>query len=311
MPATDPRRGMVLLIVLWSIALLAALAMAASVTFRSFTGIVAIDRDRIKTGALLTAGMEIAAGRLAASSELVADAEDTTVALSEGSVRLRMRDEGGRIDVGKAPEEVLISLLRFVGAPDAQELARNIVRWRNAGTAGVSPTPQGPTPPAPPSPTSSPAQGPAPPTPAAPASQPPQANATAAPFTDIRLLGRVEGMTPDVLAALTPLTTVFGSATVNPLTASADVLAALPGMDRERAAAILDARSRSADPARLQPILAPIQQYVQQKPLQAVSVELSAKLTDGFRAAARAVIIHLPDDSEPYRVLSWTPLPRT
>jgi general secretion pathway protein K len=31
-------------------------------------------------------------------------------------------------------------------------------------------------------------------------------------------------------------------------------------------------------------------------------------LWDGYVAAARAVIVLLPNDSEPYRVLIWTPL---
>ena len=42
MTGNDPRRGMVLLIVLWTIALCSALAMATSVSFRSFAGIGAI-----------------------------------------------------------------------------------------------------------------------------------------------------------------------------------------------------------------------------------------------------------------------------
>ena len=38
MKRSDPRSGVILVTVLWSIALLSALAMAASVTFRGFAG---------------------------------------------------------------------------------------------------------------------------------------------------------------------------------------------------------------------------------------------------------------------------------
>jgi general secretion pathway protein K len=38
-------------------------------------------------------------------------------------------------------------------------------------------------------------------------------------------------------------------------------------------------------------------------------VELTATLVDGYAAAARAVIVALPQDSQPYRVLMWKPLP--
>ena len=58
MTRSDPRRGMVLVTVLWSISLLSALAMAASVTFRGFAGVMAVERDRVQGEALLTAGLE-------------------------------------------------------------------------------------------------------------------------------------------------------------------------------------------------------------------------------------------------------------
>jgi hypothetical protein len=47
-------RGVVLVTVLWSISLLSALAMAASVTFRGFVGVMMMDRNRVQGDALLT-----------------------------------------------------------------------------------------------------------------------------------------------------------------------------------------------------------------------------------------------------------------
>src|SRR3977135_858731 len=44
----DPRRGTILVAVLWSITLLSALAMATSTTFRGFAAIMVVDRDRIQ-----------------------------------------------------------------------------------------------------------------------------------------------------------------------------------------------------------------------------------------------------------------------
>ena len=61
------QRGMVLLAVLWAIALCALLAMATSTTFRSLAGIVRIDRERVQADGLLAAGLEAAAGIVAAS----------------------------------------------------------------------------------------------------------------------------------------------------------------------------------------------------------------------------------------------------
>jgi len=285
----DPRRGMVLVIVLWTITLLAALAMAASTTFRGFAGIVAVDRDRIRADGLLTAGLETAAELLVTSADTTVDDVRTAVTLSAGSVQAHLRDEGGRIDIGKAPAEVLVSLLSFTGVRNAQDVAQRIIEWRDPDAASR------------PSAAAGPAQG------GAKSAMP---EAVAAPFTDVGSLARIPGMTTERVAALMPLTTVFGSATVNPMTASAEVLAALPGMDRERVAAILEMRrSFPTDPGRLAGLLGPAQKYLVIKRQRAVSVDLTAKLADGFGAAAHAVIIRLPDDSEPYRILAWTTQP--
>ena len=42
------------------------------------------------------------------------------------------------------------------------------------------------------------------------------------------------------------------------------------------------------------------------KPAQAVSVHLAAVLADGYAAAAEAVIVCLPKDRQPYRLLVWS-----
>src|SRR3984893_19472348 len=114
---TDRRRGAVLVAVLWLIALLSALAMAASITFRGFAAVMALDRDRVQADALLTAGVEAAAHTIDALGDTPLDRMDVNVVLSHGSVRAHLSDEGGRIDIGKAPVEVLAALFRSVGVP--------------------------------------------------------------------------------------------------------------------------------------------------------------------------------------------------
>ena len=132
-PRSDARRGIVLVTVLWMVALLTALAMAAAITFRGFTGIAALDRDRVQAEALLIGGLEAAVGSVAAAGGAsVADIGITTV-LSTGSVRAHLSDESGRIDIGKAPVEVLAGAFRVVGATaeEAEAMAQAIVEWRN------------------------------------------------------------------------------------------------------------------------------------------------------------------------------------
>jgi general secretion pathway protein K len=297
MTGHDPRRGMVLLIVLWTIALCSALAMATSVSFRSFAGIGAIDRDRTQSDALLTAALEVAAGLATHWPDKPLLEREAVFNLSTGTVRASINDEGGRIDVGKAPPDLLAALLHSVGASQSQadSVAQSIVAWRgrnedrsannnsannNVANAGSANAPDN-----------------------APN------NAPNVYLTDVSQIAQVPGMRPEWVAAIAPLTTVFGAETVNPLTAPAGVIASLPGVDRERLAAFLAARrSFPNDAARLGEILGQAQRFLEAKPQRVVSVQIAVMLWDGYVAAARAVIVLLPNDSEPYRALIWTPL---
>ena len=170
------QRGMVLLAVLWAIALCALLAMATSTTFRSLAGIVRIDRERVQADGLLAAGLEAAAGIVAASRDAPLTERSSTLTFAAGSVQLTVSDEGGRIDIGRAPVELLASLLRSVGAEDddAGILAQRIVALReSAGQARPNDAQPRPNDRAKPSAPAKPDQ--------------PAATPAAAPFTDIEI----------------------------------------------------------------------------------------------------------------------------
>ncbi|MBR0871360.1 general secretion pathway protein GspK [Bradyrhizobium tropiciagri] len=290
------QRGMVLLAVLWAIALCSALAMATSTTFRSLVGIIRIDRDRVQADGLLTGGLEAAAGIVTALKDAQLTERGTTLSFATGSVRITVSDEGGRIDIGKAPVELLASLLRYVGAEegDAGAVAQRIVAMRDKDRQPRPGEAQAP-----------PSDATQPPTSAGKPDQP----AAAAPFTDIGQLADVAGMQPEWIAAMAPLVTVFGTETVNPLTTPIAVLRALPSFDAERLETFLDMRSKPfADPERLAFVLGPAQKYLKVGPKHVVAVDLVASTTDGYTAAAKAFIVVLPDDKQPYRVLAWTPV---
>jgi general secretion pathway protein K len=305
---SDPRRGFVLVTVLWLITLLSALAMAASMTFRGFAAVVAVDWDRTQAQVLLAAGLEAAAHSVEALGGTPLDQLDISVALRTGSVRARISDEGGRIDIGKAPVEVLAALFRSIGVParQADDIARSVAEWRKLNTAAPSPA--------------APARAADAPSPAAPAkaadAPSPAAPAKAAdagqPFTDIHQLLLIPGTAPEWVAAIAPLTTVYGSETVNPLTASAQVLATLPGTDAARITAFMQVRHRApADTQQLASMLGTAQSYlgVNTGPVVA-RVDLVARVGDGFTEGAQAVAVLMPGDSEPYRVLVWNALVR-
>ena len=145
---SDRQRGVVLVTVLWLIALLSALAIAASITFRGFASVVALDRDRVQAEALLTGGIEAAVHTIDSLGDAPLDELETTITLVTGSVRTHLSDEGGRIDIGKAPVEVLAALFRSVGASvrDADAIALAIASLRNPtdAAAGAADRPHAP-----------------------------------------------------------------------------------------------------------------------------------------------------------------------
>jgi general secretion pathway protein K len=144
------------------------------------------------------------------------------------------------------------------------------------------------------------------------AKQPPtapiQTAPTQPPFTDIRQIATVPGMRPEWVAAMLPLTTVFGSDSVNPLTASAAVLRALPFFEEARLDSFLEQRrSPFVDGERLSLMLGRTGQYLKIQQRQVISVDLVASTTDGLSASAQSFIVLLPGDKQPYRVLAWNP----
>lgn len=287
MSRSDRRRGMVLVTVLWTIALCSALAMAAAVSFRSFAGIAAIDRDRVQADALLTAGLESAAAVAMGWPDTPLLDRAASFALSTGTVRAEINDEGGRIDIGKAPADLLAGLLLSVGAPPSQAdtMARAIVSRRSRGRDQTSDTARSS------------------------ASVASAQKAGEIFFTGVGQIAQIPGMRPEWVSAMRPLTTVFGAESINPLTAPAGVIASLPGVDKGRLQAFLAARRITPNDAeRLGAIVGAGQRFLVAQPQQVASVRLEAKLADGYATAARAVIVLLPQDQQPYRVLVWTPL---
>ena len=113
-------------------------------------------------------------------------------------------------------------------------------------------------------------------------------------------------MATEWVAAVEPLATVYGNETVNPLSAPAQVIAALPGVDPSSAQAFVQTRyNYPADVTQVASILGTEQKYLAVKKPSAVSVHLMATLVNGFAQAGRAVIVPMPEGAQPYRILVW------
>jgi general secretion pathway protein K len=215
-------RGFALLIVLWTLVLIAFVIAHVTATGRSELRIA----GNLKSNAVAQAAAD---GAIYETIFNLADPRQDQRWLADGSshilqigasrILVRVEDEDGFINPNLASAALLEGLLRVVGAEPARavDLARAITEWVGSAKARRSPEEllaeyraagldYGP--------------------PRAPPRSPDAPGATA-PLESIDELGRVRGMDPRLLAALRPHLTLFGSGVPNVDTADPIVTAAL------------------------------------------------------------------------------------
>jgi len=203
------RRGFALLIVLWTLVLVALLVAHLTATGRS--------EMRIASNYAANAQAEAEADGVVFESALhimngdwVADGSTHELDLAHGKAAITLYSEAGKVNPNVASTDLLASLLRACGveAPRANALAAAIADWREPGD---QPRPDG-------------AKG-------------PQYQAAGldygppdAPFESLDEIGRVLGMTPQIFTALRPHLTLYQYADPDPSLADPVVLLALKQM---------------------------------------------------------------------------------
>lgn len=202
-------RGFALLVVLWSVVFLAFLMTQILAASRSATSLVAALRAADSARAAEDGAIDHAIFFSLVSGAQHWAADGTAHALTIGGVPVAVRISrlDGMVNPNSASVPLLTGLLHAVGAPDAQaaEIAQNIAAWRmpassqDAETALLASYRQAGLDEGPPG----------------------------KPFTDVSQLSAVLGMTPVLLAALTPHVSLFQAGDPDPKAADPVVLAAL------------------------------------------------------------------------------------
>lgn len=297
-------RGIALVIVLWTLVMLAMLTIGFSLSSRTEARVAANGAEEIRLRALLRGGVELAVLGLGTADDdrgWRADGTPYPAELGDDRIVVRIRDEAGRVDLNRADEETLQRLIAVVlGAPEqAPRLAAAILRRRGGG--------QGRQPPGADQ-AGQPASRPEPTRPA-PAPDPDDPAALARPFQSAEELRTVPGISRTLADALLPLVTVLSpAAEIDPFAADPLVLQALPGVTRAQAEAVVRARQQRPPPTpeRLATLLP---QDVGQRlrtgagPVYGVSVE--AATARGARGRVEAVIWVAADGESFYRILDW------
>jgi len=289
----EGERGIALLVVIWVLALLTILIIGFSGDARTELLVARNHYESASARAIADAGVSLAIlGVLdpAPDAQWPADGRVREVSYADGTIRIRIQDEGGKIDLNAAAPELLAGLLSTVGglsAGDAGNLAQAIDAYRQAQQ-------QADTPAAGRGRLSTMVRR--------------QANAFRV-IADLRL---VAGVTREIYDRIAPFITVYsGVGDVDPLTAPPEVLRSLPGINAGEVQAFLAARALQGPiPGQLPPLSGPVGGSLAHRVLQNATVLAEGKTANGTTFTRAAVVSLSADPTAPYSILSWRQVQR-
>lgn len=278
-------RGFVLVAVLWVLAALAALATIFSAFLANSARAIAVNDNALQTEALVSAAVELTAYQLRASGDARPARGGFHTRLNGADLSVSFVSEGARIDLNNAPKPLLSGLMSVLGArsEQADEYADRIIGWRTRAAAGSTGNEDalyraaGLT------------YGP-----------------RQAPFAHVNELSLVLGLPPALVTRALPFVTVFsGSQGIDAADAAPEVIAALPGMTPLILKQFLDDRPGLGNDAK-----------AIARELGAAAASASADKSSAYRILVRLrmrngwttgseVVIGLPQQRDPYRVLAW------
>jgi general secretion pathway protein K len=284
-------QGFVLVAVLWLLAALALLVTIFTVHLSASARAVSLNDGALKTEALVSAGVELAAYRLQLADEDKRPPQGAFhVRLSGTDISVSFITEAARVDLNAAPKELLRGLLTGLGAgdDDAKEAANRIDGWRTKALSGDDATKEDAL------------------YQAAGRTYAPRQ----APFAHVNELALVLGLTPALVERALPYVTVFsGAASVDVMVAPPEVIAALPGMTPLKLKQFLgDRGSFVNDTAAISAALGDANGGANggaaAAKSQAYRIRIGLRFPDG-RETASETVIGLRSKDDPYRVLSW------
>ena len=130
------QQGMALVMVLWVISLMTIMAGSFALSTQREAGILSHAHERSKAQALADGGVSYAMMMLSLPDPKLRWQADGTpyVWQVEGArVRIRIMDEGGKIDVNAAQEQTLKTVFKFLAGNEelAEQLSDAIMDWRD------------------------------------------------------------------------------------------------------------------------------------------------------------------------------------
>jgi general secretion pathway protein K len=266
--------------------LLATLAgLAAAYLSSSVTSLTLYD-DRLRSQALLLAGVELAAYDLLSGEKSERKPRGSIAfKMDKASVNVDYVTDSSRIDLNFAPKELLAKLFEVLGAApdDALGYAERIVGWRTPRRqssldreiafyrdSGLSYGPKGMA------------------------------------FSSEEELWLIPGLPPPLVERLLQFVTIYsGRREVDVFGAEPEVVASLPGVEPMQAAAFIAQRDGiPRAPAAVINLLGTGSGLISVYSQDNVRLKCTVALDTGWRSSAE-IVIQLKGRSEPYTVLSW------
>ena len=286
LPAATSEQGFVIVAVLWIVAALSALATIFALYLSNSVHALAISDAGLQAEAAVSASLELAAYQLSLAGDNARPLQGSFhYRLGKADVRVSFVSESARIDLNRAPKDLLANLFATLGAnpEDAEGYADRIIGWRTAPKAGADEDELSLYR-------------------AAGLNYSPRQ----APFAHVNELALVLGLPPPLVDRALPFVTVLsGLPKINALVAPPEVIAALPGMTPSGLNEFL--RERPALPREMAAVataLGPAQANATLDKSDVFRVLTTVKFDNG-RQTSSEVVIRLGGEQDPYRVLSW------
>ena len=272
--------GMILLVVLWTVALMAIFAVAASTYVQRSLVSATADFDQLRTEFALRAAIASGAATILVMDENAQqclNARSGTAELGDGAiVQLELTNVSGHADVNKAPADLLKAIFAAALASPAsgQKLADAIMARR----AAVNQSPDTPE----------------------------IAQASVLHSTE-ELLPLGEFSTGMITKLATVADVASPDGKVNACAAPVAVLAAIPSLSKPEIETIMaEQRSSRPDPARFEAITKAHGDYLTQE--KSVVFRVSARVTSGYGlisgSSVSALVLMTPDGAKPFEILS-------
>ncbi len=289
-PVNNSQSGVILIAVLWITTLLALLVAGFTSAVLGDAREVANRADLVRVQALAEAGVARASLGLLENLEenrWIADGRQYDFTVDGLEVTLSILDENGRIDLNKANEPLLQSLITRIDIEQEERdaLLAAILDWRDSDDAKLvlgaedrdykrEGAPHG---------------------------------AGDAPFIHVSQLRNVLGVTEDVYDAMLPVITINSrSGRLNPITATRDTLNLLPGIDAGILETLFALRAEvPVDLAAVRATLAGDTALLDFNSGPIFTVTIMGELESGLSFSREAVIWLQPDDKAAYRIVEW------